>query len=147
VCGGQVLDFPFEKIVYVMTDFTENNFKFWEVSTQTVANWRRACGIAPARPRVHLVVGDVPWEGLLLVMLTPRSREGVLKTSVRAGSPWPEALHREWPSGLGDLRRGERQGHPPRSLQEGEIPASVHIGQQNDAHRPASVIGIEVAER
>jgi SAM-dependent MidA family methyltransferase len=24
-----VLDFPFDKIVYVMTDFTENNFKFW----------------------------------------------------------------------------------------------------------------------
>lgn len=24
-----ILDFPFEKIVYVMTDFTENNFNFW----------------------------------------------------------------------------------------------------------------------
>jgi hypothetical protein len=24
-----VSDFPFKKIVYVMTDFTENNFKFW----------------------------------------------------------------------------------------------------------------------
>jgi SAM-dependent MidA family methyltransferase len=24
-----VLDFPIDKIVYVMTDFTENNFKFW----------------------------------------------------------------------------------------------------------------------
>lgn len=27
----QVLDFPFEKIVYVMTDFTKNNFDFWKV--------------------------------------------------------------------------------------------------------------------
>lgn len=26
----EVLDFPLERIVYVMTDFTENNFKFWE---------------------------------------------------------------------------------------------------------------------
>lgn len=26
----ELLDFPFEKIVYVMTDFTQNNFKFWE---------------------------------------------------------------------------------------------------------------------
>jgi hypothetical protein len=25
-----VCDFPFDKIVYVMTDFTENNFKFWQ---------------------------------------------------------------------------------------------------------------------
>lgn len=24
-----VSDFPVEKIVYVMTDFTESNFKFW----------------------------------------------------------------------------------------------------------------------
>ena len=24
-----VSDFPVDKIVYVMTDFTENNFKFW----------------------------------------------------------------------------------------------------------------------
>lgn len=26
----EVCDFPFNKIVYVMTDFTENNFKFWK---------------------------------------------------------------------------------------------------------------------
>jgi len=26
----ELLDFPFKKIVYVMTDFTQNNFKFWE---------------------------------------------------------------------------------------------------------------------
>lgn len=27
--GQEVCDFPVEKMVYVMTDFTENNFKFW----------------------------------------------------------------------------------------------------------------------
>lgn len=25
----EVCDFPVEKMVYVMTDFTESNFKFW----------------------------------------------------------------------------------------------------------------------
>ena len=26
-----VIDFPFEKIVYVLTDFTESNILFWEI--------------------------------------------------------------------------------------------------------------------
>lgn len=39
-------DFPVEKMVYVMTDFTESNFKFWAehpVSGETKCPRRRAC--------------------------------------------------------------------------------------------------------
>ena len=47
-----ICDFPLSKVVYVMTDFTESNFKFWKdhpglapfIAVRTRASLRSRCG-------------------------------------------------------------------------------------------------------